>query len=249
MRILGWLAVAGMALAAQDVTFVTMTPKGVAKVVEGSPWARRRVSPCSTFKIPNSVIGLETGAIPSADYVIRYEEKKHRTPGFWIDAWSKDLDLRGAFRASAVWYFRELAARVGQANMKAFVDRLGYGNRDMSAWPESFWIGSTLRISPVEQVEFLDRLFRNQMGLTPGTVAAVESFMKQEAKDGRELFYKTGACTDREAGPVVWLVGFVQAPAGRTYFAFNASGAALDALMAKRVELARERLERAGLWR
>jgi beta-lactamase class D len=61
MRILGWLAVAGMALAAQDVTFVTMTPKGVAKVVEGSPWARRRVSPCSTFKIPNSVIGLETG--------------------------------------------------------------------------------------------------------------------------------------------------------------------------------------------
>ena len=155
MRFWLGLAACGWMLCGQDAAFVTMTPKGVAKVHEGAARARRRMSPCSTFKIPNALIGLETGAIPSPDFVIRFDEKKHRTGTFWVDAWSKDQDLRSAFRVSAVWYFRELAARVGEGNMKAFVERFGYGNRDVSAWPAAFWIGSSLRISPVEQVELL----------------------------------------------------------------------------------------------
>lgn len=234
---------------AQEVAFVTMTPKGVVKVHEGSGRERRRLSPCSTFKIPNAVIGLETGVIPSPDHVIKYDEKKHRTQKFWIEAWSKDQDLRSAFRVSAIWYFRELASRAGRGNMQSFLDRFGYGNRDTSGWADTFWVGSSLRISPVEQVEFMDRLFRNEYGLTPANVAAVESFMRQESKDGRELFFKTGACTDREAGPEVWLVGFVQNGKERTYFAMNAGGAAMDALLSKRIELGKERLAKAGLWR
>ena len=237
------------AMLSQDVAFVTLTPKGVPKVHEGASRARRRLSPCSTFKIPNSVIGLETGAILSPDYVIKYDEKKHKTQSFWIDAWAKDQDLRSAFRVSAIWYYRELATRVGRETMQSFLDRLGYGNRDTSGWADTFWVGSSLRITPVEQVEFLDRLFRNEYGLTPGNVAAVESFMKQEEKDGRELYYKTGACTDREAGPGVWLVGFVQNGKERTYFAMNAGGAPMDVLLPKRIELGKERLVKAGLWR
>lgn len=232
----------------QEVAFVTLTPKGVAKVLEGGARARRRMSPCSTFKIPNSVIGLETGAIPSADYVIRFDEKKHRTGTFWVEAWGKDQDLRSAFRVSAVWYFRELAGRLGPGNMKAFVERFGYGNRDTSAWEAPFWIGSTLRISPVEQVEFLDRLFRNEFGVTPGHLGTLEGFMRQEEKDGRVLHFKTGACTDADAGPEVWLVGFVQNGPERTYFALNAGGGVLNDLIARRNELVKERLIRHGLW-
>ena len=232
----------------QEVAFVTLTPKGVARILEGEGRARRRMSPCSTFKIPNAVIGLETGAIPGPDYVIRFDEKKHRTGTFWVEAWGKDQDLGSAFRVSAVWYFRELAERVGPGNMKAFVERFGYGNRDTSAWEAPFWIGSTLRISTVEQVEFLDRLFRNEFGVRPGSVAAVEGFMRQEAQDGRVLHFKTGACTDRDAGPEVWLVGFVQNGEERTYFAMNAGGGPLSDLMARRNEIAKERLVKFGLW-
>ena len=237
---------AGMA---EDVAFVTMTPHGVAKVHEGAGRARRRLAPCSTFKIPNAVIGLETGVISGPEHVLKYDDKKHRTQTFWPEAWAKDQDLRNAFRVSAIWYFREIADRAGRGTMQAFLDRFGYGNRDTSGWADPFWLGSSLRISPVEQVEFMDRLFRNEFGLTPRHVAAVESFMRQESKDGRELFYKTGACTDREAGPEVWLVGFVRNGNARTYFAMNAGAVSMDDIFSRRIELGKERLVKAGLWR
>lgn len=247
MRLFVWMILGG-ATWAQDVAFVTMTPHGVAKVQEGAARARRRMAPCSTFKIPNAVIGLETGVIQSADHVLTYDEKKHKSQAFWPEAWSKDQDLRNAFRVSAIWYFREIAERVGPGTMQSFVDRFGYGNRDTSGWKDPFWLGSSLRISPVEQVEFLDRLFRNEFGVTPKNVAAVESFMKQESKDGRELYYKTGACTDRDAGPEVWLVGFVQEGEKRIYFAMNAGSKNMDDIFSKRIELAKERLVTFGLW-
>lgn len=248
MRLLLWILLCSVLAAGQDVAFVTLTPQGVVKVHEGAGRERRRMSPCSTYKIPHAVIALETGVIPSPDYVIKYDEKKHKTLSFWVDAWSKDQDLRSAFRVSAVWYFREIAQRAGRGNSQAFLDRFGYGNRDLSAWPDMYWIGSTLRISPVEQAEFLDRLFRNEFGITPRHVAAVEDFMRQEEKDGRVLYYKTGACTDKEAGPEVWLAGFVQNGKERTYFVLNAGGKDLTSLIAQRVEIARLRLAKYGLW-
>lgn len=234
--------------AGQEVAFVTLTPSGIAKVHEGAVRARRRMAPCSTFKIPNAAIGLESSVIPSPEHVLKYDDKKHRSQEFWPDSWAKDQDLRTAFRNSAIWYFREIANRVGPGNMQAFVDRFQYGNRDTSGWKDPFWLGSTLRISPVEQVEFLDALFENRFGLTPRTVNAVQDFMRQEEKGGKTLFYKTGACTDREAGAEVWLVGFVQDGSRRTFFAMNAGGVPMDQIFSKRIELGRERLIKAGLW-
>ena len=237
------------AVLSQEVAFVTLTPHGIPKVHEGAGRERRRLAPCSTFKIPNAVIGLETGVIPSPDHVLKYDDKRHRTQAFWPEAWAKDQDLRNAFRVSAIWYFRELADRAGRGTMQSFLDRFAYGNRDTTGWTDPFWLGSSLRISPVEQVEFMDRLFRNEFGLTPRHVAAVESFMLQESKDGRELYYKTGACTDRDAGPEVWLVGFVQNGKQRTYFAINAGAKSMDEIFSRRIELGKERLAKAGLWR
>jgi len=236
------------ALLAQDITFVTMTPKGIPKVHEGAARARRRLAPCSTFKIPNAAIGLESGVIPSPAHVLQYDEKKHKTQAFWPAEWSRDQDLKSAFRVSAVWYFREIATRVGQGTMNNFLTRFQYGNKDTSGWNDPFWIGSTLRISPVEQVEFLDKFFRNEFGLAPRTVAALEDFMRQVEKDGRVLHYKTGACTDRDAGPEVWLVGFVRNGTERTYFAMSAGSAKMDDVFSKRVSLARERLAKLGLF-
>ena len=236
------------ALLAQDITFVTMTPKGTLTIHEGAARARRRLAPCSTFKIPNASIGLESGVIPSPTHVLQYDEKKHKTQAFWPQEWSRDQDLKNAFRVSAVWYFREIATRVGQNKMDGFLNRFQYGNKASSGWNDPFWIGSTLRISPVEQVEFLDKFFRNEFGLSPKTVAALKDFMRQVEKDGRVLHYKTGACTDRDAGPEVWLVGFVQNGAQRTYFAMNAGSAKMDDIFSKRVSFARERLAKLGLF-
>ncbi len=236
------------AIFAQDIAFVTLTPKGTPTIHEGATRARRRLAPCSTFKIPNAAIGLESGVIPAPTHVLQYDEKKHKSQAFWPEEWSRDQDLKSAFRVSAVWYFREIATRVGQEKMDSFLNRFQYGNKDTSGWKDPFWIGSTLRVSPVEQVEFLDRFFRNEFGLSPKTVAALEDFMRQVEKDGRVLHYKTGACTDRDAGPEVWLVGFVQNGAQRTYFAMSAGSATFDNIFSKRVSFARERLAKLGLF-
>ena len=114
--------------------------------------ARRRFSPCSTFKIPNSLIGLETGVIPGPDFVLPWDGTHYE-----IAAWNRDHDLRSAIANSVVWYYRELARRVGLARMKEYVERFSYGNQDLSGGVDRFWLGSSLRISPEEQVAFLRR--------------------------------------------------------------------------------------------
>ena len=247
MRLLLWIILPAL-LPAQDVAFVTKKAGGPVTIHEGEKRARLRLAPCSTFKIPNAAIGLDTGFIPSPDHVLKYDDARHRTQKFWPAEWARDQDLRAAFRVSAIWYFREIATGVGREKMQALLDRFQYGNRDISGWSDPFWLGSSLRVSPVEQVEFMDRLFRNDFGLKPSTVAAVESFMKQDAAAGRTLYYKTGACTDRDAGPEVWLAGFVDSPGGRTYFTMSAGAQNMDDIFSRRIELGKDRLRRAGLW-
>ncbi|HEX8502505.1 MAG TPA: penicillin-binding transpeptidase domain-containing protein, partial [Pyrinomonadaceae bacterium] len=127
---------------------------------------RERFSPFSTFKIPNSLIGLDSGVIPDAEYVIKWDAKKY--PAFDRDtlpfsAWWQDQTLRTAFKRSVVWYYRELALRVGEQRMRDYVRKLRYGNEDASGPLNGFWLRSTLQVSADEQVDFLRRLYREEL--------------------------------------------------------------------------------------
>src|SRR4051794_29006526 len=97
--------------------------------VENESRARERFSPCSTFKIPNSLVALETAVVPDAAFTLQYDPKRD---GPQNGAWSRDHDLRSALRNSVVWYYREVARRVGPERMKSYVARFDYGNRDIS---------------------------------------------------------------------------------------------------------------------
>ena len=95
----------------------------------------QRFSPKSTFKIPNSLIGLETGVIRDAEFVIPWNRQKY-PPDNWNQEpfvhWAQDHTLRSAIKYSVVWYYRELALRVGQQKMKQYVTRFNYGNKAVS---------------------------------------------------------------------------------------------------------------------
>ena len=108
--------------------------------------------PCSTFKIPNSLIGLETGAIE------RHTVLPWNGEDLPYDSWERDHDLASAMQYSVVWYYQELARRVGEEAMQSWVDRFDYGNRDLSAGLTLFWLGSSLKISADEQIAFLSKL-------------------------------------------------------------------------------------------
>ncbi|HEX8185129.1 MAG TPA: penicillin-binding transpeptidase domain-containing protein, partial [Blastocatellia bacterium] len=92
---------------------------------------RERFSPKSIFKIPNSLIGLETGVIKDAEFVIPWDRHKYPPQDDWniepFKHWAQDHTLRSAIKYSVVWYYRELALRVGQKRMKKYLGQLGYG--------------------------------------------------------------------------------------------------------------------------
>jgi beta-lactamase class D len=169
--------------------------------------ARERTSPCSTFKIPNSTIGLETGVIPDASFVLPWDGVQRPIP-----EWNRDHDLRSAIRYSVVWYYQELARRVGPGRMQRWVSDLHYGNEDTSAGVDRFWLGSTLRISPDEQVDFLARLHAGELPASPRSIAIVKELLVQDPP-GPGIVYrgKTGSCCDPEAkDPHGWWVGSVE---------------------------------------
>ncbi len=173
----------------------------------GAAQAATRTSPCSTFKIPNSLIGLETGVIPDASFVLPWDGVRRSREG-----WNRDHDLRSAMKQSVVWYYQELARRVGPDRMQKWVSALRYGNEDISGGIDRFWLESSLRISPDEQVDFLGRLHAGELPVSPRSIAIVKEILLQDAP-GPGIVYrgKTGSCQDPGAPqPHGWWVGSVE---------------------------------------
>jgi beta-lactamase class D len=169
--------------------------------------ARARTSPCSTFKIPSSLIGLETGAVPDASFVLKWDGVRRPR-----EEWNRDHDLRSAIRYSVVWYYQEVARRVGAERMQKCVSALRYGNEDVSGGIDRFWLGSSLQISPDEQVDFLARLHAGALPVSARSLAIVKDILVQDPP-GPALVYrgKTGSCEDPGASePHGWWVGSVE---------------------------------------
>jgi beta-lactamase class D len=169
--------------------------------------AAARTAPCSTFKIPNSLIGLETGVVPDASFVLKWDGVRRPR-----EEWNRDHDLRTAMKHSVVWYYQELARRVGPARMQKWVSALRYGNEDISGGIDRFWLGSSLRISPDEQVDFLARLHAGALPASARSLAIVKEILVQDPP-GPGLVYrgKTGSCQDPGAAdPHGWWVGSVE---------------------------------------
>lgn len=182
---------------------------------------RRRFTPCSTFKIVNSLIGLETGVIPSPEYRLKWDGKKRP-----IDAWNQDHTLRTAFSNSVLWYYVELARRVGLPRLREYVERVGYGNQDVSGGFHPFWLESSLRISAEEQVRMLGRLHRLELPFSLRTQLQVLELMKA-AETGRGILRgKTGTAGDaaRDIATLGWYVGSVTCLGKTHLFAMNLSG-------------------------
>ena len=170
--------------------------------------------PASTFKIPNSLIGLETGVIRDADYVIRWDGVRRE-----IEPWNRDHTLRSAIAVSCVPYYQELARRVGGATMKKYVDSLGYGNADISAGIDRFWLsGGSFRITSFEQIDFLRRLQAERLPISGRSMRIVKDIIRLDSADKYVLRGKTGWTEAQEVG---WFVGWVETPKNVYFYACN----------------------------
>jgi beta-lactamase class D len=117
-----------------------------------------RFLPASTFKIVNSLIGLEIGKIIDEQMVIKWDGIKRP-----VEDWNKDLTMTEAFKVSAVPYYQEVARRIGRDTMQKWIDSLGYGNMKIGQHVDSFWLDNSLKISPDEQLGLVKRLYFDQL--------------------------------------------------------------------------------------
>lgn len=167
--------------------------------------------PASTFKICNSLIGLETGVIRDEDFVIPWDSVS-RSP-----AWDKDHTLKTAFQTSAVWYYQELARRVGGQQMKHWLDKTSFGNSDTSGGIDRFWLTGGLRITPEQQIDFLKRLHENKLPFSERSVRIVKEIMIQKETTSFTLRAKTG--WSRQSGREIgWYIGYVETRNNVYYF-------------------------------
>ena len=189
--------------------------------------AETRRSPCSTFKIISSLTALEHGIIEPDNSVRRWSGEL-----FWNEKWNKDIDFNEAFHESCVWYFREVIDEIGQERMQEELDRLFYGNCDISDWEgrlntnnnnralTGFWIESSLAISPKEQTEVMERIVGEDSVYSEKVRDELKEVMLVENAHESDIsiYGKTGM--SKVDGSVVdaWFAGFAETTGGNVYF-------------------------------
>ncbi len=205
--------------------------------------ASQAMIPASTFKILNSMIILETMVVDDVDTVIPWDGVDRG-----LEGWNQDHTLRSAIEVSAVWVYQVLAREVGDDRMQEWVVAADYGNEDIGGSIDSFWLDGDLRISALQQIDFLTRFVEGELPFAPATLEAVGDILVRQSGPGWSWSHKTGLGT--EADPNLgWLVGIVELESTSWVFAFNidleAGGEQADP--AVRLELARELLEAEGV--
>jgi beta-lactamase class D len=211
---------------------------------------RERFSPKSTFKIPNSLIGLEIGVIKDADFVIQWNKQKYPPQSNWKEEpfvhWGKDHTLRSALKYSVLWYYRELALSVGPQQMDKYVSAFNYGNKDVSGRVDNFWLNNVLKISADEQVEFLKAFYSGRLPVSKRSTDIVKDILVIEKAPTYTLSGKTGGGPINEGTYIGWFVGYLEARGNVYFFATNIEGASYAEIRNKRIELTRQILTALG---
>ena len=177
--------------------------------------ARQPFIPASTFKIPNSLIGLDAGVVRDVDELLPYGGKPQPYP-----YWEHDMALREAMKLSSVPIYQELARRIGPTRMSAGVRSFQYGNGEIGPVIDRFWLDGPLKISAVEQTEFLARLVQGTLPASPRAVEAVKEITLQEQAGDRALHFKTGF-GHKQPPYIGWVVGWVKKGDRVSIFALN----------------------------
>ena len=177
--------------------------------------AQTRFIPASTYKIPNTLIGLATGTVASVDTILPYGGKPTARP-----EWAHDMSLRDAIKISNVPVYQGLARRIGMAAMQANLRKLNYGNMDPGVEVDTFWLKGPLKISALEQTAFLERLAQDRLPYPKAAMAAVRDITRQAG--AADLHAKTGWCN----GPTKevdlgWWVGWINKDGKLYSFALN----------------------------
>ncbi len=190
-----------------DGAFVAWEADGSNAVCVGGARCDTRYPPASTFKVPHALLALDLGVLSGPEHEFKWDGKKR-----WLKSWNRDHTLRTSMRHSTVWYFRRLAPMIGKQRMSKGLARMSYGNQNIGAKIDQFWLDGSIAISPVEQVRFWHALHENAFDMSKRARAHTLDITTLGKQDGYTLRAKTG--WDRRPGKTNhgWLAGCVDGP-------------------------------------
>jgi beta-lactamase class D len=171
---LGLLAAGLAAQAAEARTVCTaLAEAATGKILEQHGDCSRRVTAASTFKIAISLMGYDSGFLkdehsPALPFRKGYPD--------WRPVWRQTTDPTGWIKYSVVWFSQQVTRSLGEARFQAYVAKFHYGNEDVSGDPGKHdglthaWLSASLKISPLEQLAFLEKLVNRQLPVAPRAI-------------------------------------------------------------------------------
>lgn len=179
-------------------------------------YATTRISPASTFKIYIALFSLESGIITPEQSLIPWNGQN-----YIYDLWNSDQTLESAMLNSVTWYFQALDKQANLSSIKKYVQEIGYGNQIIEGDISSYWINSSLKISPIEQVEMLNKLYYNKFGFSPENIKAVKDSICLYSADNSTLSGKTGTEEVNGENTSGWFIGYIEKDNHTYFFATN----------------------------
>ncbi|MFT5211517.1 MAG: beta-lactamase class D [Flavobacterium sp.] len=197
-----------------DGTLIVAKKDGTPIYMHNNARAKIRYSPASTFKILNTLIGLDSGAVQFKGSQFKWDGDDKGSA-----AWNRDHTLETAFRASCVWVYQDIARHVGRDRYVSDLQTLGYGNARIGDEVDQFWLNDELQISGIEQIEFLRQLHTVTLLYKNEHLAELKAMMHEEKTSSYSLYAKSGW-----SGPTLhigWYVGYIETLTGVWLFAMN----------------------------
>ena len=162
------------------------------------------------------MLGLESGVISPESSVISWNGEA--CP---FEAWEGDQDLNSAIKNSVNWYFQSIDSQLGSDSIKSFLHTIQYGNQQTGSDMDLYWTDSSLKISPLEQVELLKKFNENEFHFSPDNISAVKKALQLSSSDAGNFFGKTGTGRIDNRDVNGWFVGYVETSDNTYYFSVN----------------------------
>lgn len=198
--------------------------------------AKVRYSPASTFKVAHTLFALHAGAVRDEFQTFPWDGVSRAYSGH-----NEDQNLRSAMRNSTLWVYQRFARQIGESLARKYLASIEYGNADPTASTGDYWVDGNLKISALEQVSFLKKLYRNQLPFSVEHQRLVKDLMINEADYDWILRAKTGW-----EGRYGWWIGWVELPEGPVFFALNIDTPNRSEDLGKRQSIARAVLRSVG---
>lgn len=175
-----------------------------------------RSSPDSTYKIYNALFGLEEGVITAEDSYMKWDNQHYP-----FEEWNHGQTLRSAMQLSVNWYFQSIDRQLGNTTIDQYIQKIGYGNENINGTPDSYWLESSLKISPAEQVQLLKSLYHNDFHFAPAHIDAVKDSLLLSSSDHGSLYGKTGTGRVNDHDINGWFIGYTEIDGNTCFFALR----------------------------